>query len=515
MATTEQAAREETTPEITGQEMIDVDNPATGDKVGEVPSLSAEQVAEMVARARAVQPGWNALGFEGRGRVLRRAQKWLSDNAERVAHTIVAENGKSFEDALLAEVGYGAAALGFWAKRAPKYLAEERIRTVSPFVMGRKVLVRYEPLGVVGVIGPWNYPLTNSFGDAIPALAAGNTVVLKPSSLTPLTSKLMEEMLLESGAPEGVYQVATGRGETGSVLIDHVDFVQFTGSTETGRKVMERAAKSLTPVGLELGGKDPMIVLRDADLEKAANAAAYFSMANGGQTCISVERVFAEAPVYDRFVDLVTEKVQALRQGEPTGPGAVDVGAVTAADQVETIDQHVKDARDRGARITSGGEAVLNGGRFYKPTVIVDVDASMECMREETFGPTLPVMKVQDADEAVRIANDSPYGLAGSVFGKDVKRAEGIARRLEVGAVCVNDAQVNYFALEAPMGGWKASGLGSRHAKGGIRKYCAEQTLVVRRFAPKKDLYMFPYRASRTKLFARAFKLLYGRGSRD
>jgi acyl-CoA reductase-like NAD-dependent aldehyde dehydrogenase len=513
MATIEQATTDERAGPAAAT--IEVENPATGDVVGEVPELSPDQIAEMVARARAAQPGWLELGFDGRARVLRRAQRWITDNVDRVTRTIVAETGKSYEDAQLAEVGYGAAALGFWAKRAPRYLAEERVRTVSPFVLGRRLKVRYQPLGVVGVIGPWNYPLTNSFGDAIPALAAGNAVVLKPSSLTPLTSKLMEEMLLASGAPEGVYQVATGRGEAGSVLIDHVDFVQFTGSTETGRKIMERAARTLTPVGLELGGKDPMIVLRDADVEQAANAAVFFSMSNGGQTCISVERVYAEAPVYDRFVELVTEKVDALRQGESTGPGSVDVGAVTAPEQVDVIDGHVRDARERGARVTSGGRAVVNGGRFYQPTVIADVDATMECMREETFGPTLPVMRVADADEAVRLANDSPYGLAGSVFGKDVKRAEAVARRLEVGAVCVNDAQVNYFALEVPMGGWKASGVGSRHAKGGIRKYCAEQTVVIRRFAPKRDIYMFPFRAGVTRAFGRLLKLLYGRGSRN
>ena len=346
---------------------------------------------------------------------------------------------------------------------------------------------------MVGVIGPWNFPLTNSFGDCIPALAAGNAAVLKPSQTTPLTSLLMAEMLDECGLPEDVFAVATGDGQTGAELIDHVDFVMFTGSTETGKKVMERASKTLTPVGLELGGKDPMIVLADADLERAANVAASSSMNNGGQVCISIERVYVEAPVYDEFVTKVAAKVRALRQADPAaGPGKVDVGAVIFPPQIDIVDAHVKDAVAKGARVLAGGGPAPGPGRFYQPTVLADADHTMDCMTEETFGPTLPIMKVGDAEEAIRLANDSPYGLAASVFSKNTKRGEAVARRVQAGAVCVNDAQINYFALELPMGGWKASGLGSRHGREGIRKYCAQQTLLVTRFAPKKDLQHYP-----------------------
>ena len=322
------------------------------------------------------------------------------------------------------------------------------------------MVVRYRALGVVGVIGPWNYPLVNSVGDAIPALAAGNAVVVKPSEVTPLTSLLFERGLHESGLPEGVFQVAVGTGETGAALIDEVDMVMFTGSTRTGRKVMERAAQTLTPVSLELGGKDPMIVLADADLERAANAAVYYSMQNGGQTCISIERVYVEAPVYDEFVAKVTEKTKALRQGPPNGAGSVDVGAMTFPPQVEIVAKHVQQARDAGARVTTGGHAREGAGRFYEPTVIADVDHSMTAMTEETFGPTLPVMKVADAEEAIRQANDSPYGLGAAVFTKDLAKGERVARRIDAGAVCVNDAALNYLALELPMGGWKDSGHG-------------------------------------------------------
>src|SRR5919198_4257187 len=259
---------------------IPVTNPATGEVIATVPELGAEGVHRMVAAAHEAQPTWAAIGFEGRAEVLLAARDWMAANAERVVGTIVAETGRPADETQFAELAYGLSALEFWAKMAPAYLADEEIESASPFVRGRRLVVRRAPLGVVGVIGPWNYPLNNSFGDCIPALAAGNAVVLKPSEVTPLTSLLMAEMLAECGLPEGTFQVATGRGETGAALVDEVDMVMFTGSVETGKKVMARAARSLTPVSLELGGKDPMIVLRDADLERAANAAVSYGLNN-------------------------------------------------------------------------------------------------------------------------------------------------------------------------------------------------------------------------------------------
>ncbi len=497
---------------------VEVHNPATGELIATVPACSPEDVTAAVDRARLAQPAWEALGFEGRGRILRRMQKWTLDNSERIIETIVRENGKTYEDAQLAEVSYVASAFGFWAKNAPKYLADEKVRSASPFVLGRKLAVRYAPIGVVGVIGPWNYPLTNSFGDCIPALAAGNSVILKPATLTPMTSLLMREGLLECGVPEDVFQVTVGEGSAiGNALVDAVDFIMFTGSTEVGRKVMTRAGETLTGVAMELGGKDPMIVLSDANLERAANAAVHYSMQNGGQTCISVERVYVEEPVYDEFAAKVTEKMAALRQGVPGGPAVTDVGAMTSPSQTDLVEEHVNDAVAKGARAVVGGKRGPGPGDFFEPTLLLDVDHEMECMTEETFGPTLPMMKVADVDEAVRLANDSPYGLQASVWTKDTANGERIARRLESGVVCVNDAQLNYVALELPMGGWKESGVGSRHGANGIRKYTKQQTLLVTRFAPtNKDIHMLPYDSPRvTRLLGRAFRLLWGRGKRD
>src|SRR6478736_2971866 len=441
---------------------IPVENPATGEVIAHVPDMDAEQVAALVRTARAAQPGWEALGFEGRGRILRRMQKWVVDNSERIIRTVVSETGKAYEDAQITDWAYGASAFGFWAKEAEGYLADEKVKSASPLLKGKKLILRHRPLGVIGVIGPWNYPLTNSVGDCIPAMAAGNTVVLKPSEITPLTSQVIAEGLKECGLPDGVFNVATGRGATGAALIDNVDMIMFTGSTATGKKVMAKAAETLTPVSLELGGKDPMVVLADADVERAANAAVYYAMLNGGQVCISVERVYVEEPVYDEFVAKVSEKVRALRQGRSVGPGTADVGSMTFPPQMDIVDGHVQDAVAKGAKVLTGGHKREGEGIFYEPTVLVDVDHTMEAMTEETFGPTLPIMKVRDAEEALRLANDSPYGLAASVFTKDVARGEQVAKRVEAGAVCVNDAVINYSALELPMGGAKTSGLGRR-----------------------------------------------------
>ena len=488
-----------TAPEVPGAAAngseIQVENPASGETITTVPELGAAEVAALAARAREAQPAWEALGYEGRARILMAARGWLVANGERVVQTLCGETGRPADEVQFTDLGYGISALEFWAKQAPKFLADEVVETASPFVRGgRKLEVRYTPLGLVGVIGPWNFPLTNSFGDCIPALAAGNSVILKPSEVTPLTSILMAEMMGAAGAPEGVFSVATGAGKTGSALVDEVDLIMFTGSTATGKRVMAQAAQTLTPVSLELGGKDPMIVLADADLERAVNAAISYGLNNAGQVCISVERIYIEEPVHDEFVAQLTERVEQLRQGPPGPLGSVDVGAIIFPPQIELIEQHVADAVAHGAEVRIGGSRADGPGRFYEPTVLTGVDHSMRCMREETFGPTLPVMSVPDAERAVELANDGPFGLQASVWTSDIERGHELARRVQAGVVCVNDAQLNYAALELPMGGWKESGMGSRHGADGIRKYTRKQSLLIApAWAPQRELHYLPY----------------------
>src|SRR3954454_9153624 len=340
-----------------GAAAIPVENPATGETIATVPDMDAAQVKALVDRARKAHEAWNGIGFDGRADVMYELRRWVVENRDRVIGTIVEENGKPPDEAMLTELVYLCDSLGFWAKTGPKYLGDEKVRTHSPLLIGKKVIVRYRPYGVIGVIGPWNYPLSNNFGDALPALVAGNSVVLKPSDVTPLTSLLMEEGFRAVGGTPDAFLVATGRGETGAALVDHADMIMFTGSTATGKKVLARAAETLTPVSLELGGKDPMVVLRDADLERAANTAVQWAMSNSGQICISVERVYVEEPVHDAFVQKVIAKTRALRQGAPGAPGTIDVGAMTNPLQIDIVRGHVQDAIDKGAKVEVGGNA--------------------------------------------------------------------------------------------------------------------------------------------------------------
>ncbi|MBJ8342117.1 aldehyde dehydrogenase family protein [Antrihabitans sp. YC3-6] len=498
------------TPAATGR-TIDIDNPATGKVIGTVDNMTAEEVAQLVDRARAAQPRWEAIGFADRARLVRALRKWFVAERARIVDIVVAENGKTREDALLAELFYLADSMGFWAKNARKYLADESPRTHSPLVFGKKVVVRHRPLGVVGVIAPWNYPLTLSIGDALPALMAGNTVVIKPSEIAPLAVEFVVRGAREVGFPDDVLLVATGAGETGAALVDTADMIQFTGSTRTGRRIAATCGERLIPCSVELGGKDPMIVLADANIDRAVNVAVEWSMRNAGQICMAIERVYVEEPVYDEFVAKVADKVAALRQGEPADYGSVDVGAITFPPQLEIIEAHVADALTKGARAVVGGHRRPGVGRFFEPTVLVDVDHTMDCMTQETFGPLLPIMKVRNDEEAVRLANDSPYGLGSSIFTRDIAKANRLARRLDAGNTWINDAIMSYLAQEAPFAGARESGLGGRHGKQGIRKYCDTHTILTTRFALTHEPTMFPNSVKRSRFFERLMVLMFGR----
>ncbi len=480
---------------------IEVLNPATGALIQAVPVTSPEEVAATVARVRANQPDWEAMGIEGRYHWLGKLRDWILDNQERILDTMQRETGKVRADASNEPV-YLADIINFYGARAAKFIGEEAVRPHSPLLASKQLRVQYRPHPVVGIISPWNFPLILSLGDAIPALQAGAAVVIKPSEFTPLgIAELADAWKHEIGGPD-VFDIVQGVGETGGALVDNVDFIQFTGSDKTGRKVMARAAETLTPVSLELGGKDPMIVLADADLDRAANAAAWGGMMNSGQICMSVERIYVEEPAYDEFVAKLTAEVGKLRQGPDASGHDADVGAMTSPNQIGIVEDHVDDALAAGARALTGGKRVASAGDYFEPTVLVDVDHSMKVMRDETFGPVVGVMKVRDAEEALRLANDSRYGLSGSVFGEK-QRAEQVARRVECGAVNVNDVLVNYFASDVPMGGWKESGIGYRHGEPGIKKFCRTESVVITRFAGKREPTWYPYTRSRRGLVGR------------
>ena len=496
-----------------GRDSFEVRNPADGSVIASLPVDGSAEVRAAAERARAAQPAWEALGHEGRYEVLGRWRNWMLANGDAIAEVLERETGKVRQDASLETPGL-ADAINYYGANSARMLADERVPAHNPLLKMKSLTVTYRPFPLVGVIAPWNFPLLLTIGDAIPALAAGCAVIIKPSEFTPLSPlELVRGWRDEVGGTD-VIQVVNGFGECGSAVVDEVDCVHFTGSVATGKKVMARAAETLTPVSLELGGKDPMLVLEDADPERAANGAAWGGLANSGQICISVERVYATEPIYDQFLDRLTDRVKGLRQGADRPAYTHEIGAMTSPAQVEIVEHHVRDAVEKGARIVTGGKRRDGSGDFFEPTVLVDVDHSMKIMREETFGPVIPVMKVRDENEAVRLANDSPYGLSASVFGARA-RAEAVARRLEAGACNVNDVLVNYLAYDVPMGGWKESGIGSRWGPGGIRKFCRTESLVVSRFAATKaEPLWFPYSRAKGRLMGAVSRFVNARGLR-
>jgi acyl-CoA reductase-like NAD-dependent aldehyde dehydrogenase len=463
------------TPEVDA--VANILNPATGAVAGTVRWSDPADVARVTTGLRHAQREWEARGAAGRAKVIARYAVWLGEHRQEIESLLIAETGKSATDAAQ-EVPLLLMIASYYIKTMEKALAPETRPASLPFLSIKKIAVHYRPRPIVGIIAPWNYPVANLLMDGIAALAAGCAVLLKPSERTPLTAELLQRGWLDSGAPE-VMAIVQGAREAVEAVVDNSDYIQFTGSSATGAKVMERAARRLTPVSLELGGKDPMIVLEDADVDLAAHAAVWGAMFNAGQTCVSVERVYVLEQVYDEFVEAVVRDVNKLKMGAGEG---FDFGAMIDDSQVAVTARHVDDAVAKGAKALTGGVRPSGPGSFYPPTVLVDVDHSMACMTEETFGPTLPIMKVKSVAEAVRLANDSPYGLSAAVFSRDVERANDVALELDCGAVNINDVISNLMCTTAPMGGWKTSGIGVRFGGAeGLRKFCRQEAIVAPR----------------------------------
>jgi len=444
-------------------------NPATGEVVEEVPRTHPEEIPAIVARAKSAQEKWRETSVSDRCALLNRLKQTMLAARNDLAAIIVRESGKPHVEALFSDVFVSLDTAAYYSTNLAKLFAPERVPHHSSAAKLKSGRLFYEPLGVVGIVSSWNYPLAIPMGQIIAAVAAGNAVVCKTSDFTPKCGGAIQEMFTRAGFPDSLVNIVQGGAEIGQALIDaRPDKVLFTGSVATGRRVAEACARNLIPSVLELGGKDAMLVLADANLDVASSAALWGSFTNCGQVCLSVERLFVERAVSEQFLQRCVEKTKSLRLGNGADP-ATDVGPLIRPQHLQRMKDLLDDATSRGAKIFCGGNARPDlGPCFFEPTVIAGVDSSMRLFQEETFGPILAVQTVDDSDEAVGHANDSPFTLAASVWTADNARGRAIASRLRAGAVMVNDA-ISYFAIaEAPHGGCNASGWGRTHGRAGF-----------------------------------------------
>jgi acyl-CoA reductase-like NAD-dependent aldehyde dehydrogenase len=467
-----------------GAETFDSVSPATGEVVATFPVHDRAAVDEVVSRARIASTWWQGLGDAGRRTRLLAFKGLIAQRAEELCDLVHRENGKPRADAYI-EAILTTDHLDWATKKAPKVLGPHRVPS-GLTMLNQASTVEYQPLGVIGVIGPWNYPVFTPMGSIGYALAAGNAVVFKPSEYTPAVGQWLADTFAEVVPEQPVFQVVTGFGDTGHALCTAaIDKLAFTGSAKTGRKVMAACAENLTPVLMECGGKDPMIVDDDADVDAAATAAVWGGLQNAGQACISVERVYATDAVYDRFVDKVTELAREVRCGEEAD---ADIGPITMPSQIDLISTHLKDAFDRGARAVVGGPESVHPP-FVDPVVLVDVPPDALMLRDETFGPTLPIVRVRDADEALERANETDYGLASSVFAKE--RGMELARKLRAGMTSVNSVTSFAGVPALPFGGSGESGFGRVHGEDGLKEFTRAKAITRMRFKLPTELMSF------------------------
>ncbi|HLY49336.1 MAG TPA: aldehyde dehydrogenase family protein [Solirubrobacteraceae bacterium] len=490
-------------------------NPATGERLGDVTITRADAVPALVEAVAKVQPFWAQLTLEDRGRYLERAAQVLIDESDEIRDLIVREQGKPRNEAFAMELLPTIDALTWIARAGQEILADEKIPMPQLFLKTKASAFTYEPLGVIGIISPWNYPWSIPFGEVALALMAGNGVVLKPASLTPLIGERIRSTFERAGIPEGLVRVIHGPG-TGSALVESgVAKVFFTGSVETGRSVAERAARRLKGSVLELGGKDPMLVLVDANIDHAVGGALWGGFANAGQTCSGIERVYVLREVADRFIAGVVSGAQRLRVGDPMS-WDTEIGPMVSREQHDLVRELVDDAVAGGATLRCGGPIEsppgLDAGAFYAPTVLTEVTHDMRIMREEIFGPVLPIITVDSEDEAVALANDSDFGLGASVWTSDRSKGERIARELEAGMVWINDHMFSHGACQCSWGGVKESGLGRTHSKFGLYE-CVNIKLRVWEGSAMRNAWWHPYDETLGKALRQSAKILYGRPS--
>ncbi|UVJ40116.1 succinic semialdehyde dehydrogenase [Arthrobacter sp. CJ23] len=457
-------------------------SPFDGTHIGDVPLCTPEDAERAVEGARAAQRAWAAVPIERRRRVIRRFHDLLHEQQEDILDIVQAETGKARISAY-EEFADVALTASYYARTAARHLRSSRRRGAMPLLT--RTVEHQVPKGVIGIISPWNYPLTLAVSDAIPALLAGNGVVLKPDSQTPFTALRVLKLMLDAGLPPALFQIVTGTGSTlGPALIGRVDYLMFTGSTRTGKTVAKQCAERLIGFSAELGGKNPMLVLADADVARTAEGAVQACFSNAGQLCVSIERLYVHDDVYERFMDAFIKQVERMRLGAGRD-WEIDMGSLISQQQLDTVGAHVEDALSKGAQLITGGHPRPElGPLFYEPTVLGGVTADMLLARSETFGPVVAVYRVRDDEEAIALANDTDFGLNASVWSTP-EHGASVARRLQAGTVNINEGYAAAWAShDAPMGGMKDSGAGRRHGREGILKYTESQTVALQRLIP-------------------------------
>jgi acyl-CoA reductase-like NAD-dependent aldehyde dehydrogenase len=491
-------------------------NPATGETLREFEAATDAEVHAAVVRSRAAQPAWNEIGVRRRVAIVRDFQRLLHEKKLEVATLIMREAGKPLAEALLTEVLVVLDTARFCIENVFAFLREQPVPHGNLAMKTKAGRTLREPYGVIGIISPWNYPFSIPATESLSALITGNAVVLKPSELTSLTALQLASLLHEAGVPQDVFQALVGDGATGSALLNaEIDKLVFTGSVATGKRIAQAAAERLLPVVLELGGKDPMLVLEDADVDVASSGAVWGAFVNAGQTCLSVERCYVHRSSYDAFLEACVRKTKQLRVGNGIDP-QTDVGPLIRERQVRNVEAQVEDARQRGARVLIGGSRLPDlGPNFYAPTVLAEVAHAMKIMREETFGPVLPVMSFESDDEAIRLANDSEFGLAASVWTRNRSRGESLARRIQAGTVMVNDAVACFGISEAPHGGIKASGLGRTHGIFGLEEMVRIKYVDSDRLPGTKKVWWYGYGEEFTRQMEGFIDLMFPRSMRE
>ncbi len=491
--------------------LIESTNPATAELVGKVEATLATAIPQIVEEARRAGQDWIKVPHRKRVQLVREFGHKLFLKKKNIAELISQENGKPVVEAYTSEIIPSLDIINYFLKNSRRILRHRHVRISVPLLKTKKAFVVNEPYGVVGIISPWNYPLLLPIGQIIPALLVGNSVVFKPSEYTPIIGEMISQLIWEAGIPRKVFNIVQGTGDVGAALVSSgIDKIFFTGSTSTGKRVSELAAKNLTPLSLELGSKDAMIVLDDSNLESAASGAIWGAFMNAGQTCVSIERCFVHERIFDQFLELLREKIKGLRVGPGMNDG-VDIGAMIHHAQFDIVKLHVNDAVQRGARIATGGIFSDRAAHFIPPTVLVDVPMDSLLMNEETFGPVLPIVRFSSDEEAIQLANASRFGLSASVWTSDKHRGLEIAKQLQAGAAIVNDVISYYGISDAVVGGVKESGYGRVHGKEGLAEMVYPKYYEIERAPRLKKLWWYSYDKDMLSFFETATDFLFSK----